>query len=36
MTKKDYELMTLAEKVSEDSVYMWKGKKGVIKVENIF
>lgn len=27
MTKKDYELMKLAEKVSEDSVYMWSKEK---------
>ena len=28
MTKKDYELMKLAEKVSKDSVYMWSKDKG--------
>ena len=27
MTKKDYELMKLAEKVSKDSVYMWSNEK---------
>lgn len=27
MTKKDIELMKLAEKVSEDSVYMWSKEK---------
>lgn len=27
MTKKDYELMKLAEKVSQDSVYMWSKEK---------
>ena len=27
MTKKDYELMKLAEKVSKDSVYMWSKDK---------
>ena len=27
MTKNDYELMKLAEKVSEDSVYMWSKEK---------
>lgn len=27
MTKKDYELMKLAEKVSKDSVYMWSKNK---------
>ncbi len=27
MTKKDYELMKLAEKVSKDSVYMWSKEK---------
>ena len=27
MTKKDYELMKLAEKVSEASVYMWSKEK---------
>jgi hypothetical protein len=28
MTKKDYELMKLAEKVSKDSVWMWSKDKG--------
>lgn len=28
MTKKDYELMKLAEKVSQDSVWMWSKNKG--------
>lgn len=28
MTKKDIELMKLAEKVSKDSVYMWSKNKG--------
>lgn len=28
MTKKDYELMKLAEKVSQDSVWMWSKDKG--------
>lgn len=28
MTKKDIELMKLAEKVSKDSVYMWSKEKG--------
>ena len=27
MTKNDYELMKLAEKVSKDSVYMWSKSK---------
>lgn len=27
MTKNDYELMKLAEKVSQDSVYMWSKEK---------
>lgn len=27
MTKKDYELMKLAEKVSQDSVHMWSKSK---------
>lgn len=27
MTKNDYELMKLAEKVSKDSVYMWSKNK---------
>lgn len=27
MTKKDYELMKLAEKVSQDSVWMWSKEK---------
>lgn len=27
MTKNDYELMKLAEKVSKDSVYMWSKEK---------
>lgn len=27
MTKKDYELMKLAEKVSKDSIYMWSKNK---------
>ncbi len=28
MTKNDYELMKLAEKVSKDSVWMWSKDKG--------
>lgn len=28
MTKKDYELMKLAEKLSKDSVWMWSKDKG--------
>ena len=28
MTKNDYELMKLAEKVSKDSIYMWSKDKG--------
>lgn len=28
MTKKDYELMKLAEKVSKDNVWMWSKDKG--------
>ena len=28
MTKKDYELMKLAEKVSKDSIWMWSKDKG--------
>lgn len=28
MTKENYELMKLAEKVSQDSVYMWSKDKG--------
>ena len=27
MTKKDYELMKLAEKVSKDSIWMWSKEK---------
>lgn len=27
MTKNDYELMKLAEKVSKDSIYMWSKEK---------